>query len=278
MSETTAVAKTGKQAALAALSNERIMAALKSVATKHLTAERVVKLVVGEFSKNPRLAECDPASLILCALAFAQLGLEPGSLMGQAYMIPRKNGKTGKLEAQFQLGYKGKLALNYRSGMFESVYADVVYKDDRFEYEYGSAAFLRHIPEGASANRNTPDIVASYAIAYLKGSTRPLFRVVPRVEIDASRKRSQSPDSGPWVTDYAQMARKTAIHRLEPYMPMSTEMAMAHGIEEKSEGGELAFADFGEVGVEDAVVSPAAEANGGTDGLKKKLGVTEPTA
>lgn len=275
MSETTAVAKTGKQAALAALSNERIMAALKSVATKHLAAERVVKLVVGEFSKNPKLAECDPASLILCALAFSQLGLEPGSLMGQAYMIPRNNKKTGKLEAQFQLGYKGKLALNYRSGMFESVYADVVYKDDKFEYEYGSAAFIRHIPEGASPNRAPSNIVASYAIAYLKGSTRPLFRVVPRTEIDASRKRSQSPDSGPWVTDYAQMARKTAIHRLEPYMPMSTEMAMAHGIEEKSEGGELAFADFGEI--EDAISTPVSEADGGTKGLREKMGVSEPT-
>lgn len=275
MSESTAVQTTAKTRAIAALSNERVMSALKSVATKHLTAERIVKLVVGEFSRNPKLSECDPNSIVLCALAFSQLGLEPGSLLGQAYMIPRKNKKTQRLEANFQLGYKGKITLNYRSGMYEFIYADIVYRDDKFEYEYGSSAFLRHIPDGSSVNRRPSDIVASYAIAHLKGSTRPVFRVVPKVEIDESRARSQSKDDGPWVTDYPQMARKTAIHRLEPYLPMSTEMAVAHALEDKSDAGELAVADFGEIA---DVVSDAPEStNGGSAGLRDKLGVKDNT-
>jgi recombination protein RecT len=259
-----------KQKAVAALTNERVMAALKTVATKHLTAERIVRLVIGEFSRNPKLAECDPNSIVLCALAFSQLGLEPGSLLGQAYMIPRKNKKTQRLEANFQLGYKGKIALNYRSGMFEFIYADVVYRDDKFEYEYGSQALLRHIPNQDSERRADEDVVATYAIARLKGSSQALFRVLTRKEISQFRARSQSPNDGPWVTDFAAMARKTAVHRLETFLPMSTEVATAHAFEEKSESGELSFADFAEIEI---IQNGNADDAGGVDGLKARLGV-----
>jgi recombination protein RecT len=279
MAETTALAPAAKNRAIAALTNERVISAIKSVATKHMTAERIVKLVVGEFSRNPTLADCDPKSIVLCALAFSQLGLEPGGLLGHAYMIPRKNKhNNNRLEANFQLGYKGKIALNFRSGMFEFIHADVVYRDDRFEYEYGSSAFLRHVPNADSENHKDSDVVAAYAIAHLKGATRPIFRVVTRKQLNEARRKSQTPNFGPWVDHFPQMCCKTAVHRLETYLPMSTEMETAHALEERSEEGELSFADFGEIGVEDAIVTPVPEANGGSKGLREKLNVGEPTA
>jgi len=273
MAETTAVATTAKHRAIAALTNDRVLSAIKSVATKHMTAERIVKLVVGEFSRNPKLADCTPQSIILCALAFSQLGLEPG-LLGHAYMIPRKNKHNeNKLEANFQLGYKGKIALNFRSEMFEFIHAEVIYRDDRFEYEYGSSAFLRHVPNPDSENRKDSDIVAAYAIAHLKGATRPVFRVITRKQINEHRRKSQTADSGPWVEHFPKMCCKTAIHEIETYLPMSTEVATAQALEEKSDEGELSFADFGEVSVEDALVNPVTESNGGTAGLKNRLDV-----
>jgi recombination protein RecT len=276
MAETKALDPVVKNRAIAALTNEKVMSAIKSVATKHMTAERIVKLVVGEFSRNPDLAKCDPRSIVLCALAFSQLGLEPGGLLGHAYMVPRKNKHNeNKLEANFQLGYKGKIALNFRSEMFEMIYADIVYRDDKFEFEYGSSAFLRHVPNSDSENRKDSDIIAAYAIAYLRGASRPIFRVVSRKELNEARSKSATPNTGPWVEHLGQMCRKTAVHRLEPYLPMSTEVATAHALEDKSDEGELSFADFGEVSVEEAFVTPVTESNGGTHGLREKMGVSE---
>ncbi len=55
-------------------------------------------------------------------------------------------------------------------------------------------------------------------------------------EIDAIRKRSRASGSGPWVTDYAEMARKTVVRRLFKYLPASPEIATAFEKEDESQG------------------------------------------
>lgn len=63
----------------------------------------------------------------------AQLGVEPNTPLGQAYLIPYRN--HGQLECQFQLGYKGLIDLAYRSGEITSISAHEVCENDDFEYE-----------------------------------------------------------------------------------------------------------------------------------------------
>ena len=75
----------------------------------------------------------------------AQLGLEPGTL-GYCYLVPYQNKKTGQLEIQFQLGYKGILELVRRSGQVENIEARVVYEKDKFDFEYGLTPKLVHKP------------------------------------------------------------------------------------------------------------------------------------
>ena len=65
----------------------------------------------------------------------AQLGLEPNTPLGQAYLIPYKN--HGKLECQFQIGYKGLIDMVYRNDNIQTVQAQCVYENDVFEYELG---------------------------------------------------------------------------------------------------------------------------------------------
>ena len=72
----------------------QIAKALPSV----LTPERFSRMVLTALAKTPKLAECTPASFVGSMLTAAQLGLEPNTPLGQAYLIP-----SGK-ECQFQLG------------------------------------------------------------------------------------------------------------------------------------------------------------------------------
>lgn len=67
-----------------------------------LTGERFSRMVLTAMSTNPQLAECSPNSFLGAMMQAAQLGVEPNTPLGQAYLIPYRN--HGQLECQFQLG------------------------------------------------------------------------------------------------------------------------------------------------------------------------------
>ncbi len=136
----------------------QIKAALPSI----LTPERFTRMVLTALSSNPKLQECSPQSFLGAMMQAAQLGVEPNTPLGQAYLIPYRN--HGILECQFQLGYKGLIDLAYRSGSIRDISAHVVYSGDGFEFEYGFEPKLIHKP--AMTDRGTP--IAYYAVYHTK--------------------------------------------------------------------------------------------------------------
>ena len=109
-----------------------------------LTPERFTRMALSALNNTPRLKECTPMSFIAALMNAAQLGLEPNTPLGQAYLIPYKN--KGTLECQFQLGYKGMIDLAYRNDRMQSIEAHTIYENDEFYYELGLDARLKHIP------------------------------------------------------------------------------------------------------------------------------------
>ena len=83
--------------------------------------ERFARICVTAFRQTPKLQQCSPASVLGAMMTCAQLGLEPNTPSGLAYLIPRWNGKLRTTECQFQVGYRGLLELMYRSGAIASV-------------------------------------------------------------------------------------------------------------------------------------------------------------
>ena len=88
----------------------------------------------------------------------AQLGVEPNTPLGQAYLIPYRN--HGQLECQFQLGQKGLIDLAYRSGEITSISAHEVCENDDFEYELGLEEKLKHKP----ALKDRGAVILYYAV------------------------------------------------------------------------------------------------------------------
>lgn len=72
---------------------------------KVITPERFTRMALSALNTTPKLQECSQMSFLGALMNAAQLGLEPNTPLGQAYLIPYKN--HGKLECQFQIGYKG---------------------------------------------------------------------------------------------------------------------------------------------------------------------------
>lgn len=194
-----------------------IKAALPSV----LTPERFMRIVTTALSTTPELNKCTPQSFLGAMMTAAQLGLEPNTPLGQAYLIPYRN--KGKLEAQFQLGYKGLIDLAYRSGEVELVQAQCVYENDTFKYRFGLEPELEHIP----ADRDRGELVKVYALFKTKSGGFG-FEVMSVDDIKAhAKKYSQSYNSSfsPWTRNFEEMAKKTVLKKCLKYAPLKSEFA-----------------------------------------------------
>lgn len=186
-----------------------------------ITAERFTRMALTAVSNTPALAECAQQSFLGALMNAAQLGLEPNTPLGQAYLIPFNNRKKGVKEVQFQIGYKGLIDLAHRSGEFKTIYAKEVYDSDDFHFEYGLDPKLHHVP--ATSARG--DVVYYYAVFTLVNGGFG-FEVMSVDDVRAHAKRySQAFANGPWQTNFDEMAKKTLIKKVLKYAPIKTDFA-----------------------------------------------------
>lgn len=182
-----------------------------------LTPERFTRITLSALSTDAKLAQTTPKSFLGAMMTSAQLGMEPNTPLGQAYLIPYKN--HGVLECQFQLGYKGLIDLAYRSGQVSTIQAQTVYANDEFEYELGLEPKLRHVP--AKTNRGEP--VFFYAVFHTKdGGYGYEVMSIDDVRTHA-KKYSKAYGNGPWQTNFEEMAKKTVLKKALKYAPLKTE-------------------------------------------------------
>lgn len=184
-----------------------------------ITPERFTRIVTTALSSNPELANTTPASFLGAMMTAAQLGLEPNTPLGQAYLLPYRN--RGVLETQFQIGYKGLIDLAYRSGEIQIIQAHTVYENDEFSYEYGLEPKLVHKP--AVQDRGEP--IAFYAMFKTKdGGYGFDVMSVDDVRAHAAKySKSYGSSFSPWKTNFNEMSLKTVLKRVLKYAPLKTE-------------------------------------------------------
>jgi recombination protein RecT len=223
----------------------------------HLSADRLVRVVVTVLEANPALLDCERASLYRSVMTCAQLGLEPDGVLGQAWLVPSR----GKV--QLVPGYRGFIALARNSGLIVSINAQAVHRNDHFEYAYGLNERLEHVP--AAGPRG--EITHFYAYVKFQDGGHH-FDVLSRDEVDAIRDRSEGyqayragkAEDSAWVTGYAEMGKKTVIRRIAKYLPLSVQKAAA--LADLHDAGQHAgLDDLGElvVDVPDVDFGPATE-------------------
>lgn len=192
---------------------------------------------------SEKLRECSPGSLASALMTCAELRLFPGRL-GHVYFLPFGN------ECTPIVGYKGYLELARRSGEILEMVAGVVYRD---ELKSGLVklsrvpAIIEHPFIPSDAKREDADIVAAYCLIRTKDGGS-YCEILDRWQIEERRQRSPSKNSShsPWKSDYARMARKSAIRALMAggAVPMSAEMRQAVQVDAEHEVIEV---DVGEV-------------------------------
>lgn len=187
----------------------RIAAALP----KHLTADRIIQMAATTIHRNPKIAECTPASLLGAVMQASILGFPPVEALGYCYLVP-----YGK-DVQFQIGYKGFIELARRSGKIKMVYSEVVREGDEFEAVFGLNPNLIHKPKFDSEK----PLTHVYAVAqFTDGGYN--FVVLSRSDVERLRMRNpmqKGMPTGAWKTDYDAMAKAKALKQLSKYLPLN---------------------------------------------------------
>ncbi len=206
---------------------------------KHLTADRMTRIALTELRKNPKLQQCDPYSFMGAVIQSAQLGLEVGSGLGHAYLVPYKT------ECTLIVGYKGQVDLMHRSGRIKGVWAYVVYKEDLFEEGVdGNGPYLHYKAARLGKERKPEEeMIAAFAQAKFDDGSMQ-WTVMEKWEIDRIRNNLRYP-SDIWRDHYGEMAKKTVVRRLSKMCPQSPEIIQVNQIEDGDRPSHQPFIDVG---------------------------------
>ncbi len=202
---------------------------------KHLTIDRLLKVAQIAATTTPALAKCDVASLIGAIGQCAQMGLEPNTVLGHAYLVPfntKRKDAQGREKwvnsVQVIIGYKGLIDLARRSGQIVSIAAHEVCKNDKFDLVYGLEENLTHRP----ALDDRGDIIGFYAVAKLVGGGHA-FEFMSNQQVREIMLNTQSKGAyGPWKDHFIEMGRKTVVRRLSKFLPLSIEFQTASALDE----------------------------------------------
>lgn len=196
---------------------------IKKALPEVITPERFTRMALSALNTTPKLRECTQMSFLAALMNAAQLGLEPNTPLGQAYLIPYNN--KGVMECQFQIGYKGLIDLSYRNPQMQIISAQAVYENDVFEYELGLNPKLEHRP----ALEDRGEVRLFYGMFKLVNGGYG-FEVMSKTAMDAyAREYSKAFDSSfsPWKNNYIGMAKKTVIKQALKYAPLKTDFRKA---------------------------------------------------
>lgn len=221
------------------LADEKVKKQMALALPSHMTADRLMRIAMTEVRKVPKLAQCEITSFMGAIMQCAQLGLEPGAALGHAYLLPfdvnKKQGSQWvkvRTDCQLIIGYRGMIDLARRSGQIISLSARSVHANDAFSYEFGLEETLYHKP----ADGDRGDLTHVYAVAKLVGGGVQ-FEVMSKADVFKIKETSKAKNSGPWVTNFDEMAKKTVIRRLFKYLPVSIEITRAVVLDEKADAG-----------------------------------------
>jgi len=213
---------------------------LAKMLPKTLSIDRLLKVAQIAATTTPALAKCDVPSLVGAIGQCAQMGLEPNTVLGHAYLVPfntkRKDANGNERwvnSVQVIIGYKGLIDLARRSGQIVSIAAHEVCENDHFELVYGLDEKLNHTPAMGERGR----LVGFYAVAKLKDGGHS-FEFMSEHQVREIMAATQSKGKyGPWLDHFVEMGRKTVIRRLAKYLPLSIEFQTAVALDNQAEAG-----------------------------------------
>ena len=158
--------------------------------------------VLSLVNATPALQEADPMTILGAAMTAATMKLPINPNLGFAYIIPYKN--RGRMEAQFQMGWKGFVQLAMRTGQYKTINAGPVYDGQIEDIDFITGEIVR--------GRKKSDTVIGY-VAYfqlINGFSKTLYMSKEDCMKHAQEfSKSYKYGGGVWKTNFDAKATQT---------------------------------------------------------------------
>lgn len=222
--------------------NQQVQATVKHKTLRELFNDPIIKTKVEQLigknsatfatsviqitNSNAMLRTAEPTSIFNAACMAATLNLPLQNGLGFAYIVPFKNNKERKVEAQFQIGYKGFIQLAQRSGQFKRLVALPVYKNQLLKKDFinGFEFDWEQEPE------KDENPIGYYAYFKLVNDFSAELYMSHDDIVKHAQRYSQTfkKGFGVWHDNFEAMALKTVIKLLlSKQAPLSVEMQQA---------------------------------------------------
>lgn len=216
-------------------SNPMVRQNIASVVGESETPQFIAS-VVSAVQTNKALAECTNSSIFSAALLGQSLKLSPSPQLGQFYLVPYKDRKTGVSEAQFQLGSKGYRQLAIRSGQYKRIVTSVVKEGELKGYNPITEEYNFEPVMDVSVREKLPVIGYYASFTLINGFQKEIFWTKEKMKEHAMRYSQGyrgDVQKGTaytfWSKDFDAMAEKTMIRQLiSKWGIMSIDMQRAY--------------------------------------------------
>lgn len=178
--------------------------------------KRIARFIAGissAVSVNPALQRCDAGSVLTAALVGESLNLSPSPALGQYFIVPYSN------SGQFQLGWKGYVALAMRSNQYKKLIVISVKEGELKSYNPFTEEYDL-VPITDIDEREKAKTVGYYAMFELvNGFTKAIYWSKDKMTAHAQKYSTafrNKQGSSPWLNDdgFEQMAYKTLLRQL----------------------------------------------------------------
>jgi recombination protein RecT len=226
-------------------------------------AKRFVAAITSAVAVNPLLQDCEAHTILAGALLGESLNLSPSPQLGQYYLVPFNDNKTGTKNAQFILGYKGYIQLAIRSGQYKKINVieikegelkrfdplneelEVELIDDWDKREktatIGYYAMFEYTNGFRKAMYWSREKMMSHADTYSKAFSRTAYEKIKNGEI---ADKDLWKYSSFWYKNFDDMAKKTLLRQIISHWGvMSIEMQSAFERDDRT----LNFSDDGNI-------------------------------
>lgn len=198
--------------------------------------QKFITSIISAVQMNPKLQECTNSSLLTAALLGASLNLSPSPQLGHYYPVPYKNSKTGQMEAQFQIGWKGMYQLAIRSGQYKKLNVLAIKEGELIRYDPIEEEIEVNLIRDDEVRENTPTIGYYTFFELVNGYRKAMYWSKAKMMAHAKRYSqgyrndlAKGTSYTFWSTDFDGMAYKTMLRQLiGKYGVMSIEMQSAY--------------------------------------------------
>lgn len=193
--------------------------------------QRFISSIVSAAQANPALQECTHSSILSGALLGESLKLSPSPQLGQFYLVPFNDNKSGQKVAQFQLGYKGYIQLAIRSGQYKKLNVLAIKEGELIRFDPLNEEIEVALIDDEQAREQAPTIGYYAMFEYVNGFRKALYWSRAKMEAHALKySAGYKAKKGYtfWEKDFDGMAYKTMLRQLiSKWGIMSIEMQSA---------------------------------------------------